>query len=131
MANSSHFHLQQIIYCHRWTLIIDNAIKYHYICPKDISPHIFLIMYKYLLLYTCHYVPYGTSRFIMTAEFALDQVLANNAYKFKTLYESSKIDMEEITDSPFSQLVNDWYYYEQQEFHDKCKSLSCCHLICL
>jgi len=69
----------------------------------------------------------------MTAEITLDQVRENTAYNFKTLYESSEIDMEDV-DSPFSQLVNDCDYYEPHQFHDKYsgirKALSYFHLNC-
>jgi hypothetical protein len=55
----------------------------------------------------------------MTADINLDQVRENSTYNFKTLYESSEIDLEENIDSPFSQLVNDCDYYEPKQFHDK------------
>ena len=68
----------------------------------------------------------------MTAEITLDQVREDTAYHFKTLYESSEIDMEEYVDSPFSQLVNDCDYYEPHQFLDKYsgirKALSHFHL---
>jgi len=64
----------------------------------------------------------------MTSEIALDQVLENNVYNVKTLYESSEIDMEENTNFPFRHPINDCDYNESYEFHYKCfgtyKSLS-------
>ena len=62
----------------------------------------------------------GESRFIPAYTVSLDQVRVINAFNFKTLYESTKINMEDNVDSPFSQLVNNCDYYESQQFRNKC-----------
>ena len=86
------------------------------------------------LLWICLDVQSGRSRFILIGEVSLDQVRANSAFKFNTLYEFSEIDVEDNIYSPFSQLVNNCDYCDLQQFRNNVfrtsKSLSYFQLNC-